>query len=315
MGDWNIEIGQELKRVEIHAEYGGRRQGGIGPSRVKPVVLLFTDPIKGHRHGYFDGWGLDGCYHYAGEGQVGDQKMTQGNLTILNHRKDGRDLHLFQGVSSGVTRYIGQFELPEEDPWYLTDAPETNDGPVRSVIMFRLRPVKAAPATGTQLPHTPESELIVREVEIEQQYAERTYVEPHREPYEAERREAKLVRDYADHLRAAGHVVVRQRIAPARELKPIITDLYDKTADRLVEAKGTVTREAVRMAVGQLYDYGRYFEPVTSWALLVPSEPRADLIDFCKFAEVEVIWPEEGGYREAGNLSASEGRRTGSRRA
>ncbi|MFF0294271.1 restriction endonuclease [Kitasatospora sp. NPDC004614] len=311
MSDWNIEIGRELKRVDIHAEYGGRRQGGIGPSRVAPVVLLFTDPVKGHRHGYFDGWGADGCYHYAGEGQVGDQKMTQGNLAILNHRKDGRDLHLFQGVSSGVTRYIGQFELPTDDPWYLTDAPETNDGPVRSVIMFRLQPVKAAPPSGVQLPHTPEPELLVREVEIEQQYVERTYVEPHREPYEAERREAKLVRDYADHLRAAGHVVVRQRIEPAGELKPIITDLFDKTANRLVEAKGTVTREAVRMAVGQLFDYGRHFEPIPSWALLVPSKPRPDLIALCGFAGVEVIWPEDGGFHEAGNLRAAEERGAG----
>ncbi|WP_033215296.1 hypothetical protein [Kitasatospora phosalacinea] len=300
---WDIEVGDVLKRVDVHARYGGRRQGGIGPSRVEPVVLLFTDPAKGHRHGYFDGWGKDGCYHYAGEGQVGDQKLTQGNLAILKHRQDGRDLHLFQGVSSGVTKYVGQFELAENDPYYLTDAPETNDGPVRSVIMFRLQPMKAEQPAGVSLPHTPEPELFVQEVEIEQQYTERTYVEPHREPYEAERRESKLVREYADYLRAAGHDVVRQRIAPAGELKPIITDLYDKTVNRLVEAKGTVTREAIRMAIGQLFDYGRHFDPSPSRALLVPSKPRPDLIALCDFVDVEVIWPEGDGYHEAGNLA------------
>ncbi|MGG7571195.1 hypothetical protein [Streptomyces sirii] len=148
MTDWGIEVGQQLKRVDIHARYGGRRQGGIGPSRVTPNVLLFTDPIKGHKHGYFDGWGDDGCYHYAGEGQVGDQKMTQGNLAILNHKQDGRALRLFRGVSSGVSEYLGEFTLTDDRSWYLTDAPETGDGPIRSVIMFRLHPVEAAPRWG-----------------------------------------------------------------------------------------------------------------------------------------------------------------------
>lgn len=148
MTDWDIEAGEQFKRVAIHEKYGGRRQGGIGPSRVTSNVLLFTDPVKGHKHGYFDGWGDDGCYHYAGEGQVGDQKMTQGNLAILNHERDGRALRLFRGVSSGVCQYLGQFTLPVASPWYLTDAPETGDGPIRSVIMFRLQPIAAAPREG-----------------------------------------------------------------------------------------------------------------------------------------------------------------------
>lgn len=151
---WGITIGQQLKRVDLHAEYGGRRQGGIGPSRVTSNVLLFTDPAKGHKHGYFDGWGEDDCYHYAGEGQLGDQKMTQGNLAILNHQQDGRALRLFRGVSSGVCEYLGEFTLPDHRPWYRTDAPETNGGPIRSTIMFRLQPVTAQPPVGAQLPHT-----------------------------------------------------------------------------------------------------------------------------------------------------------------
>ncbi|MFB7664138.1 restriction endonuclease [Kitasatospora sp. NPDC056138] len=297
MPEWNIAIGQKIKRVDIHADHGGRRQGGIGPSRVSPVVLLFTDPTKGHRHGYFDGWGSDGCYHYAGEGQVGDQKMTQGNLAILKHREDRRDLHLFRGVSSGVAQYMGRFELAEENPWYLMDAPETNQGPVRSVIMFRLRPLEAADPSGARLPHTPEPQRSVEKIDIEQRLTERTYVEPSREPYEAERRESKLVEDYAAFLMGAGHDVSRHRITPSGELKPIITDLFDATTNRLIEAKGTVTREAVRMAIGQLFDYGRHFmELEPSRALLVPSKPRADLIGLCKYAQVDVIWPDNGGY-------------------
>ncbi|MER7536342.1 restriction endonuclease [Streptomyces sp. NPDC097704] len=301
--DWEIEVGQQLKRVDIHATYGGRRQGGIGPSRVTPNILLFTDPSKGHKHGYFDGWGEDGCYHYAGEGQVGDQRMTQGNLAILNHKEEGRALRLFRGVSSGVCEYIGEFTLADGEPWYLTDAPETGDGPIRSVIMFRLRPVKAAPAVGVQLPNTPPTELVINDVDVEQQHTERTLVEPSREPYEAERREAALVRSFVEHLRLQGHDIARQRIVPPGELKPLYTDIFDRTAGVLVEAKGSVTREAVRMALGQLMDYRRHITPRPRLALLVPVRPREDLIDLCRDMDIAVIWPTGDDFSGSSDLS------------
>src|SRR5882672_8946792 len=152
--DWKLQVGNAYRRIDIHETYGGRRQGGVSPSRVSPNVMLFTDPTKNHKHGYFDGWGEDGNYHYAGEGQVGDQKMTQGNLTILKHREEGRSLRLFRIVSVGHAQYVGEFTLNEEDPYYLTDAPETDDGPIRSVIMFRLVPEDGIPTGGPKVLHT-----------------------------------------------------------------------------------------------------------------------------------------------------------------
>ncbi|WP_369178054.1 restriction endonuclease [Streptomyces mutabilis] len=293
--EWDVAVGEVLKRVDLHDRYGGRRQGGIGPSRVSPNVLLFTDPAKGHKHGYFDGWGEDGFYHYAGEGQVGDQKMTQGNLAILNHKKEGRALRLFKGVASGTCEYLGQFALPDERPWYRTDAPETNGGPIRSVIMFRLEPVAAAAPVGSQLPHTPSEVPVVEPIAVEAQHTERMLVDPSREPYEAERTEAKLVRAYADHLRLQGHTVGRHRIAPAGVAKQLLTDLYDATANRLYEAKGSVSREAVRMAIGQLLDYARFL-PQPELALLVPSQPEPDLLDLCAQLQIVVVWPGGDGY-------------------
>ncbi|MET9471030.1 restriction endonuclease [Streptomyces sp. NPDC002922] len=304
MADWRIEVGTRLKRVEIHEIYGGRRQGGIGPSRVTDNVLLFTDPAKGHKHGYFDGWGEDGCYHYAGEGQVGDQKMTQGNLAILNHKQESRALRLFRGVSPGACEYLGEFVLPEERPWYLTDAPETGDGPIRSVIMFRLRPVDVTPTVGVQLPNTPPIALAVDEVDVEQHHTERALVDPSREPYEAERREAALVRDYVEHLRVQGHDVVRHRITPPGELKPLYTDIFDRTAGVLIEAKGSITREAVRMALGQLLDYRRHLDPRPALAVLVPSRPRQDLIELCMDVRVAVIWLDGDTYQSTAPWAA-----------
>ncbi|QKW51696.1 restriction endonuclease [Streptomyces buecherae] len=296
MVEWSVKEGERLKRVALHEVYGGRRQGGIGPSRVSPNILLFTDPSKGRQHGYFDGWGEDGCYHYAGEGQNGDQRMTQGNLSILNHRQHQRALRLFQAVGAGAVEYIGEFELAADEPWYRTDAPDT-DGELRSVIMFRLRPVDVAPHKGARLPHTPEPSLSISEVDVEQQHTERALVDPSREPYEAERREASLVREYVEYLRREGHQVVRHKILPGGVLKALYTDIYDVTEGVLIEAKGTVHREAIRLAIGQLFDYRRHISPSPRrLALLVPSRPEDDLLDLCASVEITVIWPEGEGY-------------------
>ena len=45
----NLHPGEQLLRRELHECYGGRQQGGIGPSRKTPVILFFTDPAAGHR--------------------------------------------------------------------------------------------------------------------------------------------------------------------------------------------------------------------------------------------------------------------------
>ncbi|MGI8336755.1 restriction endonuclease [Actinomadura scrupuli] len=293
-------------RRDLHEEYGGRRQGGIGPSRVTANVLLFTDPLKGHQHGYFDGWGSDDCYHYTGEGQIGDQKLVQGNLAVLNHRTDGRALRLFRAVVGGV-EYLGEFELDESEPYYLTDAPETGDGPVRSVIMFRLRPVGEVKREGARIPRTPEPQATVTQLPVEEQRTERTLVDPAREPYEAERREAVLARSYADYaVSQLGHEVVRQQILPPGEAKALFTDLYDQSVRELIEAKGTVTREGIRMAIGQLLDYRRHLN-AERMAVLVPSRPRPDLVELCRSLAIDIIWPVENGWKR---LSEDAGRGT-----
>ncbi|WP_327284493.1 MULTISPECIES: restriction endonuclease [unclassified Streptomyces] len=285
---WGLEPGEPIERKLLHAEYGGRTQGGIGPSAKTPNVMIFTDPIAGEKHGYYDGWMPDGLFHYSGEGQYGDQRMLSGNASILNHRAEGRALRVFQGAR-GVVTYLGEFEV---DSWYEADAPETGDGPLRKVIVFKLRPVDTPvqePGTklGRVLRNQPET---VMHVDIEQQETEKAFVNPSREPYEAERREAKLVLQFSDYLRSKGQQVHRHRILPDGETRPLLTDLYAPGIGLLVEAKGSVTRENVRMAIGQLADYSRFVRSTTC-AILLPSEPRKDLIDLAASQECVVLWP------------------------
>ena len=130
--------GERIRRTELHARFGGRRQGGISPSRVGPYVFLITAP-SGEAYGYiYDGRSsTDDLYHYTGEGQLGDQRMTQGNRAIRDHEVEGRELHLFEAHGTEL-EYVGQFRYHDD---YQADAPDVRDEEVRKVIVFRLEQV------------------------------------------------------------------------------------------------------------------------------------------------------------------------------
>ena len=285
---WELEPGDGIERTALQARYGGRTQGGIGPSRKSPNVMLFSDPVAGEPHGYFDGWRDDGCFHYTGEGQRGDQQMKSGNASILNHEAESRALRLFLGARGWVT-YQGEFELAADPPFYTTDAPETDNGPIRTVIVFRLRPLGVKPQpSSSKLDRIGGQE--VEDVPVEEQWTEKAFVAPSHETYEADRREQKLVLAYRDQLRREGHEVRRLKIVPPGEAKPLFSDLFDLTTHTLFEAKGTVERGAIRMAIGQLMDYRRFVDPAPQLAVLLPSLPREDLLRLLASVGVNVVW-------------------------
>lgn len=139
---WTLEPGDTILRKELHQRYGGAGQGGIEPSARTPNVFIFSDARAGAKYGYiYDRW-RDGVFHFNGDGQVGDQVMKFGNRAILDHRKRGRALRVFEGVS-GIVTYQGEFELAA-DPYYMAEARDRFSERTRKVIVFRLVPVGAA---------------------------------------------------------------------------------------------------------------------------------------------------------------------------
>jgi hypothetical protein len=301
---WALLPGEMIERATLQERYGGRKQGGIGPSNSSPNVLIFADPSAGEPHGHFDGWRADGCFHYTGEGQRGDQQMKSGNGAIFHHRRDGRALRLFIGARGRVI-YEGEFELAADGPFYTTDAPETGNGPDRNVIVFRLRPRDVSPK-----PSSSRLDAVARpgveQVPVEEQWTEKAFVAPARKEYEAERREQALVLAFRDHLVRLGHEVNRLKIVPPGEAKPLFTDLYDKTTNTLLEAKGTVERGAVRMAIGQLLDYSRFLDPRPRLAVLLPSLPRYDLRVLLASAGVDIVWRDGKKFLEASEKPAGD---------
>jgi len=114
--------------------------------------------------------------------------------------------------------------------------------------------------------------------------------------------EATLVHDYVGYLEARGHSTARKRI-PSRSSGSLWTDLYDVTDDVLYEAKGGTTREAVRLALGQILDYDRYVHP-THRAALLPQRPSDDMCELLAIHAVGVAFRYKSSF-EFENLTVS----------
>src|SRR5437870_2192455 len=137
MADIPFEIGQIYdRRKDIHAPFGGQRQGGISTPDGAPYIFLFTGE-SGEQYGYNDGWAREGVFRYTGEGQVGDMQFVRGNQGIRFHAEKGKDLLLFEAQGKGKGyRYLGNFGCASWE----TRTGKDRLGNQRSVIVFHLVP-------------------------------------------------------------------------------------------------------------------------------------------------------------------------------
>jgi hypothetical protein len=106
---------------------------------------------------------------------------------------------------------------------------------------------------------------------------------------ERERREAALVRRYVDWLAGRGVRAVRHEIELPGLGNALYTDLYDPSRSELIEAKASVDRNDIRMALGQLLDYGRYISHQTM-AVLTPEPVSTDMSQLLRLYGVTLIY-------------------------
>jgi len=99
--------GDVYKRTDIHAEFGGQRQGGISTPSKGDVILIFSGDA-GHAYGYKDGWTEDGYFHYTGEGQVGDMEFVRGNQAIRDHKQNNKKILLFIYERKAYVKFHGE---------------------------------------------------------------------------------------------------------------------------------------------------------------------------------------------------------------
>jgi hypothetical protein len=297
-----VKPGGSIKRKALHKRYGGREQGGISPSGRSPNVFLFMDKRRGAANGYiYDGKHGNGTLHYTGEGRFGDQRMKQGNRAIRDHKAEGRALHVFK-VSKGTALYLGEFRYLGH---YDADAPPSGGGEERKVIVFVLRRVRGTIPLPDAEVDLRDSPAWVKKISVERHLTKEKFsVSP--KPYQAKRREQKLVKELEDWLVAAGHAVCSLEMHAKGEASAIRCDLFDETDNAIVEAKSSVSRPAVRMAIGQLLDYARLMKKRPKKQLiLVPEKPRPDLLDLAASQGIGVTWPDgDGGFSSTPPASA-----------
>jgi hypothetical protein len=104
----------------------------------------------------------------------------------------------------------------------------------------------------------------------------------------AEKKEAELVQQYDQWLRD------QQRTLHIAKYGHLRCDAYEAKRRNLIEAKCSVRREYIRMAVGQLLDYSHLIAKDAgrpALAILLPSRPSHDIEDWLKSRlEIYVIW-------------------------
>lgn len=112
-------------------------------------------------------------------------------------------------------------------------------------------------------------------------------VKTKRQVTRARKREAKLLKDYEQWLGKQG------RRLSALKYNRVQCDGWEKERRNLIEAKGSTSREDIRMAVGQLLDYAfqgkeKFKQP--HMAILLPDEPDHDSVKWLAPLCIKIIW-------------------------
>lgn len=317
-------------RDAIAAAYGCGTFQGIEPADKAGKVFVFSDPSAGEEYGYtFDGRAEDDefgpLYLYTGAGANGDQKPSGRNGSLLTAAEKNREIHLFvahgkvPGSGAMRQRYIGQMMLDPIKPYDVRRGPG-KDHVMRDVLVFRFRPAPGTTPAWTKadrLPAAAQSDYEITEPvvdvpelvtlpkqsgakvkETEQHSTAETTADIPAGQRKVVRREGELVKAFTAYLAAAGHKTHSFQITVKGEPGALTPDLYDATDHVLYEAKGLTTRANVRMAIGQLADYRRHIPNGHGLrvAVLLPSEPTADVQDLLAAEGVALVYQTENGF-------------------
>jgi hypothetical protein len=137
---------------------------------------------------------------------------------------------------------------------------------------------------------------VARLVAVESARVLRARVRPRPETT-ATRREIRLTHAYRDYLIAAGETVRSLEIT--RPGSPALrSDIIVPTRGLLVEAKGSVSRDAIRMAIGQVIDYGRFWDAKRRGVLL-PRRPNEDSMALIAAADMTAVWQDGNGFADS----------------
>lgn len=301
---WLLAPGDTVRRRSVHDAYGGQRQGGISTPRDSQHILVFTNPKAGEKFGYADFEGLreDGSYAYTGEGQNGHQQFKGGNSAIRDAAQNGKTIRLFRTSGSSAT-YVGAFTTGSP-PYAIETIPDADSNP-RDGIIFNLLPLDAQVdllhahggaledgASLVQYGATPRvwtppeySDVVV--AEIQSLPSERI----------VSRDEFELQAAFGEWLHTQGTAPAR---LPLRAGSTVIEpDMWIPDRNWIVEAKRSIARGHVRMAIGQVLDYAhvaRKSDLAAIPVILLPGPPEMALRELMAKLGITLVTPTEDGF-------------------
>ena len=100
-------------------------------------------------------------------------------------------------------------------------------------------------------------------------------------------------------MHAKGVGVVRKKYVPAGEVRPIYSDAWVAERNLLIGAKNSDSRDAIRQAIAQLFDYRRFHVTVLHLAVLLPYRPNPDRMDLLNSAGIAAIRLHGDGFTDS----------------
>ena len=321
--DWDMQLGEEDSRTRIHSRHGGSTARGISaPARSsgRRNILLWWKPGHGDVYGYVDGWTRSAdAFYFTGTGQVGDQFFTvplQENGRLRDHEQTGDHVRLLRYKGKNRVEYVSELRLDPQRPWVWFDGLD-GEGQIRQVIQFRLLPVGESITFAIDaVRDEPPIELEETDLDAGPEKASFEDLEGLKSPHfkmllsareaVAQRRESRLVHAFAAWILGGHGKVCRGLKIPHADGSTILrADAFIPELNLLVEAKSSASREALRLAIGQLLDYARWIEPRPRLAILVPHQPADDMLELMAGLDIVCIWKSNGGFHVSGPLIAT----------
>lgn len=305
---WDVPLGARDQRTAIHSRHGGSESRGISaPGRTtgRHNIMLWWKPASGHEFGYADGWTADGsAFYFSGTGQFGDQRFGVPNAEngrVRDHLANGDAVRLLRYVGKNLVEYVAELRLDPQDPWRWVDGLDATQE-LRRMIQFRFLPVgKVLQFTEDAFHQPPGASVAVDDIAGVPAAPSETDVEALKKGEFKRlaqarglivvRRELVLVHAFRDWLATTyGISAEGLRIPYAVEGRDLRADLFLPTLNLLIEAKASVAREKVRLAIGQLLDYQRWVSPTPKLMILTPEQPAADMLDLLNGLGIAQAW-------------------------
>ncbi|MDT0454024.1 hypothetical protein [Streptomyces hesseae] len=242
-------------------------------------------------HRYLGTFTLDGMQSYVWRKVHGEDGQER-NVIVFRLRPEGAVQHATQDVIPVAKETTAEF-VPFQP---VTAAMFQSDPATSGALPLPKQRVRKGTGTRKAAPNAETSSTFV----VPETFSTKLSMRAATAATISVRHEAELTQEYKAHLDAAGHQTGAFQIKVKGLTSTLRTDLYDATDHVLYEAKGSNSREDVRMALGQLLDYSRYIkspehEGEPRRIILLPAAPTPDMYTLLDRYDVGVVYRSDSG--------------------